>query len=373
MRVKEGWVLLFIFFSLLVPTIVVIVGEVTKNSSYSHISKYTLSTTPAPLRFDVIGDFGQLHSENLTDNQEPVISVAQAMQAQALQRSISFIIAVGDNSYPYAYSDFDQNIYKLMYDDFDIPGLKAKPWFLVLGNHDWEKNPEYEINANELYPMWNMPSHYYNFSLSIDRGYKVGFTFVDANIFLGSGSANASNEQYAWLTTVLQDQAEDPKTLWKIVSFHQPLWSPGFLHGDNEGLKTLLYGLFVQYQVDVLLTGHEHIMAHLASTTPGGKPQPLTPLPSGPFYCTYEEFAPFGEQTIWVQGEALHEVLQGAGGKELYETCTNKTTAMADLLYGYSQYGFCEVYVDSNVMEVRYFSWNETQPVYSFGIVSNIP
>lgn len=371
MRLKEGWVLFFVFLTLMVPTLIVIVGEVTQDVSYSDIKKFELSKTSAPLRFYVIGDFGDLDSTEPINNTEPVVLVSQSMQKHALVRPVSFILSVGDNSYPHAYSNFDQVIYKLMYHVFDIEGLKAKPWYLVLGNHDCMVNCDFEINSNRIYPMWNMPSNYYNFTVNIDAGYKVGFTFLDGVILIGN-NPNAIGEQYAWLHNVLNDQMNDTKVLWKVVTIHMPMWSPGQYHGDDETLKQSLYPILYKYKVDVVLAGHEHVMAHYASRIINNKPQAFIPLPNATFDCNLEEFAPYGTSSSWTQGEAMHEVLQGASGRELYETCPNKTTDMADLLFGFSTFGYSEIYIDHTVFSIDYYNLTVSKPLFSVRIKSKI-
>eukprot|EP00358_Blepharisma_japonicum_P003908 CAMPEP_0202955086 /NCGR_PEP_ID=MMETSP1395-20130829/51463_1 /ASSEMBLY_ACC=CAM_ASM_000871 /TAXON_ID=5961 /ORGANISM="Blepharisma japonicum, Strain Stock R1072" /LENGTH=63 /DNA_ID=CAMNT_0049671265 /DNA_START=774 /DNA_END=961 /DNA_ORIENTATION=+ len=58
------------------------------------------------------------------------------------------------------------------------------------------------------------------------------------------------------------------------------------------------------------------------------------PLPNSTFNCSKEEFVPYNRESFWIKGQGLHEIVQGAGGAELYELCPNKTTEMADLVYG---------------------------------------
>ena len=193
MRVKEGWVLFWLFIGLLVAPIIVIVCELSLPSDYSHIKKYQMSSHASPLRFHLIGDFGDLDTTTPINNTEPVIVVAEVMQAKSLIRPISMIVSVGDNLYPDAYSEFQQTLFELMYKTFNIKGLKGKPWYLVLGNHDVAISSDYEIDADSLYPMWNLPDHNFTLNIALSDKYQVGFTFIDANILIGNdeGAANS--------------------------------------------------------------------------------------------------------------------------------------------------------------------------------------
>jgi hypothetical protein len=369
MKAKEGWILLFLFLTLLVPPLVVIIGEVSGPTSYSTLDKYALNSVPGPIRFHLIGDFGDLKSTTPVNNSEPVKVVSEAMQKQAAMRPIDFIISAGDNSYPHAYANFDQTIYELMYKTFNVDSLSARPWYAVLGNHDCVQNPEYEINANELYPMWNMPSNYYNFTVDIGNSSLVGFTFLDGCILLG-GDVQEIAKQYDWLKGVLSEQASDSSVVWKVVTVHMPMWSPGDGHGDNEPLKKSLYPILAQYKVDLVLTGHEHVMAHYISFYENGQPQPYVPLPNVNYTCNTNLLENYGPATDWLQGQGMHEVLQGAGGRELYNVCPNKTTSMANLLYAWAEFGFCELYIDTERIQIDYFSISQDSPVFTVRIYS---
>ena len=45
----------------------------------------------------------------------------------------------------------------------------------------------------------------------------------------------------------------------KICFFHHPLYSHGKFHGSDVDVRASLEPLFVKYNVDVVLNGHEHV------------------------------------------------------------------------------------------------------------------
>jgi Calcineurin-like phosphoesterase len=375
MRVKEGSILFLFFILVLTPLLIVIIAEVSQDNSYENITRYPIELASSPLRFHVIGDFGDLAADDPINNTDPVIFVSDIMQRNAKERPISMIISVGDNTYNHAYAYFDQTAYNLMYNVFDKPTLQGKPWYLVLGNHDCEIDPMFEVEATKLYPMWNMPARYYNFSYPIDSGYYIGLTFLDGCILTNdpenSDNTDLSEAQYAWLRQVLSDQNNDPSILWKFVTVHMPLWSPGNGHGDSETLKQLLYPILYEYNVDLVLCGHEHIMAHYASMNANG-PQPYVPLPNINYTYSMDEYLPYNRASDWIQGQAIHEVLQGAGGRDLYQVCPYQTTAMADLLWTNPTFGFTEMYVDSSIIVIQYYNLTEPLPLYTVRINSKL-
>ena len=61
-------------------------------------------------------------------------------------------------------------------------------------------------------------------------------------------------EQIKWLAEELKASNDD----WKIVFFHHPLYSSGDRHGSDIQLRESLEPLFVQYNVSVVFTGHDH-------------------------------------------------------------------------------------------------------------------
>jgi predicted phosphodiesterase len=373
MKGKEGWVLVALFLVLMVPALIVIVAEVSRDKSYSHITKYKISDSEKPLRFHVVGDFGNIHSTDEIDGTEPVKFVAHAMKNQALKRPIDFILSAGDNSYPEAYADFDQHIYKLMYDIFQLEGIKAKPWYLVLGNHDCYDDPDYEVHANKLYPMWHMPHKYYHFTRDIDLGKKVGFVFLDGCALTGEGvpySNSSAVKQYKWLEDVLDEQMKDKDIVWKIVTVHMPLWSPGEYHGDNDILKLHLYPILFKYGVDLVISGHDHIMSYSISRYINGKAQPFVPKHDS-IACSFGSFFPFDHAVDWEQGQGMHQLLQGASGRELYKNCPDSVTPMADLMFTTSRYGFSEVYLDQSLIKIDYFDIEGDLPIFTTRILRN--
>ena len=61
-------------------------------------------------------------------------------------------------------------------------------------------------------------------------------------------------EQIKWLENELKTSGSN----WKIAVFHHPLYSSGDRHGSDLRLREVLEPLFLQYNVSVVLTGHDH-------------------------------------------------------------------------------------------------------------------
>jgi hypothetical protein len=86
---------------------------------------------------------------------------------------------------------------------------------------------------------------------SVDYG-PAHFILLDQYTSYTSGSA-----QYNWLKS---DLAATNK-VWKIVVMHEPGWSAGGGHSNNTTVQNTLEPLFEQYNVAMVLAGHNHYYA----------------------------------------------------------------------------------------------------------------
>ena len=68
-------------------------------------------------------------------------------------------------------------------------------------------------------------------------------------------STQLDPKQVQWLETTLRD-AKEP---WKIRYFHHPLYSNAARHGSSVDLRVILEPIFVQYGVNVVFSGHDHV------------------------------------------------------------------------------------------------------------------
>ena len=106
------------------------------------------------------------------------------------------------------------------------------------------------------------------------------------------------HDQFDWLHDTLEDAREELDPAWIIVYFHHPPYSWS-AHGDDAAVKDLWVPLFETYQVDLVVTGHEHVY------------QRTLPLWSGlPMSLHPSEYA-YREGTIYV--------VTGGGGRALYD------------------------------------------------------
>lgn len=131
--------------------------------------------------------------------------------------------------------------------------LHQVPLYPVFGNHDTETEeiwdrifaPPGEVSGNERY-------YSYRFANS-------AFIVVNTQESYSEGS-----QQYLWLETELHGAYEDPGVQHIFVAFHVPPYSSGS-YGNSESVQKHLVPLFVAYDVQAVMNGHDHNFQHLES------------------------------------------------------------------------------------------------------------
>lgn len=186
---------------------------------------FTLPNRSDSLKFAVLGDFGT--------GGRPEYDIASQMAALDSRFKLKIVVLVGDNLYgaegPKDFRRKFEDPYRLLLE----AGVK---FYAALGNHDPREERDYKL--------FNMEGRlYYSFR---EPKQKVRFFMLDTTYPVP--------EQIAWLEKELEDSHED----WKIAVFHHPLYSSGGRHGSDLKLRETLEPLFIQYNVSVVLAGHDH-------------------------------------------------------------------------------------------------------------------
>lgn len=177
------------------------------------------------LKFGVLGDFG-------TEGRAQYQLAAQMAKFYSGFK-LDLMVTVGDNLYgaerPQDFKDKFEVPYKPLLD----AGVK---FYAALGNHD--------DRAQRYYKPFNMDGKLY-YSLKAPHE-SVRFFMLD--------STYPVPEQIEWLEKELKSSRED----WKILVFHHPIYSSGGRHGSDLKLRQVLEPLFIKYNVQVVLSGHDH-------------------------------------------------------------------------------------------------------------------
>jgi hypothetical protein len=192
--------------------------------SVAALQDIPLPLEPGSVRFAVIGDNGT--------GETPEYDVGRQMAAARERFPFEFVIMLGDNMYGSQKPPDFVDKFERPYASILQAGV---PFYATHGNHD---NPN-----NRFYKGFNMGGQRY-------------YTFVQKNVrFVVFDSNLMDRQQLAWIEGTLKD-AQEP---WKICYFHHPLYSDAGRHGPDVELRVMLEPMLVQYGVNVVFSGHEHV------------------------------------------------------------------------------------------------------------------
>ncbi|MEQ1757563.1 MAG: metallophosphoesterase [Vicinamibacterales bacterium] len=186
--------------------------------------------TPLPnregsLKFAVLGDFG-------TGSR---VQYQLAEQLAKLNTTFRFNMAilVGDNLYGGQRPADFQRKFEIPYKPLLDTNVK---FYASLGNHD--------TRNQRFYKLFNMDGKLF-----------YSFKAPEQNVrFFALESSYPVPAQITWVKGELESSKED----WKIAFFHHPLYSSGEKHGSDTQLRDVLEPLFVQNNVSVVFSGHDH-------------------------------------------------------------------------------------------------------------------
>jgi len=211
----------------------------------------------------LIGDV-QIGSKNIDDDVNGWRDTLE--KAMQITPDAAFILSVGDhvqNS-----SSLDE------YDGFlSLPQLKNLPFVPTIGNHD-----------NDV-----LFSHHFNVP---NESPALGRTTAGANYYFVYGNTlymviNSNNPDYGQHKAFIRDAVKKhPKARWKIVIMHHSIYSPDIARDATLELRKNLVPIFDRYDIDVVLSGHDHIYVRTHFMRKNQTVQPLEKFPaqaSSPF------------------------------------------------------------------------------------------
>ncbi|GAA3652497.1 calcineurin-like phosphoesterase family protein [Lentzea atacamensis] len=137
------------------------------------------------------------------------------------------------------------------------------PWMVSLGNHEmesWYDNHGY----GGMRARFTMPDNAWDGSTCIYswRYLNVGLISLDGNDICYNSDANldyTEGKQQAWLKAQLEKFRGDETIDFIVVYCHQCTYSTSGNNGSEIGAQKRWAPLFDQYQVDLVLNGHNHV------------------------------------------------------------------------------------------------------------------
>ncbi|BBO87886.1 metallophosphoesterase family protein [Desulfosarcina ovata] len=159
----------------------------------------------------------------------------------------SFILSAGDQ--------VESSTSDSQYDGFFSPEeLTSVPFAPAIGNHDTSELYAYHFNvSNEIVPDGSTdPLGYTN------GGGDYWFTYGDT-LFMVLNTNNSSALSHDEF--MAQAIEANPTAKWRVVVFHHSIYSSARHVDDVNDLRTSMYPVIDQYDIDVVLSGHDHFYA----------------------------------------------------------------------------------------------------------------
>lgn len=170
------------------------------------------------------------------------------------------------------------------------------PYMLTLGNHENET-----VTLGTEKKRVGYISYLARFALPGGEQW-YAFDYGHARFVAFNSDDYTNPEQLVWLEKTLTDAQRNPVISWVIVLQHHPLYGSSKGRDNNTKLIEKMAPLYDKYKVDLVLCGHDH---HYERQFPlrGGRP-------------TTDKL------TDYRKGEGTLYMIQGGGGKSLYDFTT---------------------------------------------------
>ncbi|KAI3463560.1 hypothetical protein Pfo_020223 [Paulownia fortunei] len=216
--------------------------------------------------FLAVGDWGRKGAFNQS-------AVAHMMGEVGAKLGIDFVVSTGDNFYMDGLTGVNDPAFALSFSKIYTARSLQKPWYSVLGNHDYHGNVEAQLSPllKKRDRRWNCQRSY------IVRAGFVHIFFVDTSPFVNNYfGKNSPANKFNWKGILPRDRylsnlLKDLKTairssnaIWKIVVGHHPIRSIGF-HGDTRELLHQLLPILQANKIPMYINGHEHCLQHISN------------------------------------------------------------------------------------------------------------
>ncbi len=207
---------------------------------------YDLIDDTKPLRFLVVGDTGS--------GSDAQYFVAEALEERCKQHDYQGLILLGDNFYMHGVDSVtDPQWDSKMFRPYGSPCLSKLVIYAILGNHDYQGNPDAQIKMHRLNKRFYMPRRFY----SVDFGKTVKFVMADSNF------PDRCYMDDSCMIDFVDSELENSSSSWNIVLAHHPFETSSKKYPNPKfAYRFLFRDSICQGQADVYFSGHSHHLEH---------------------------------------------------------------------------------------------------------------
>lgn len=266
-------------------------------------------------------------------------------------KSSDFIVHTGD---VVEWSNRENEWTNMLHKNYSY--LSTIPVMAISGNHE----TTYQAGNKETYKHFN---HNIPVQTDTNKGYfysfvygNVKFIMLNTNRLTGT---KLTDDQYEWLISELENNT----ATWTFVAMHNPMYSVG-VYGSNPernqicvGLREQLHNIFVEYGVDVVLQGHDHLISKTHTLGLNGD-------------RIAQETREIDGTTYAVSNGGVIYVMSGTGGVQTRSVYLTNNALTYDIALDSQKRSWSEFTVDGNKLTVKiryatsatdavdYRSWN---------------
>jgi hypothetical protein len=225
-----------------------------------------LAAQGAPCHLLAVGDYGVMFKDIA---RQQAVANGMAAYARKTQVDLTAMLMLGDNFYGgLSGKGVRSPRWRTNLEDMYPAATYPCPMYAVLGNHDYNDEPERatvaaELNYRKANPAsrWTLPAKWYRLELPKNNPLAT-FLMIDTDFVYNDEkmlTAEETARQFDWLKGELVKPRTTP---WLFVVGHHPVFSTG-MHGDTPMLVEQLDPLLTAHKVDLYLSGHDHDLQHL--------------------------------------------------------------------------------------------------------------
>ena len=215
------------------------------------------------LSFIAMGDWGRQGEFN-----QRAVAAQMAKVAQSLD--VAFVLALGDNFYPNGVQSVNDPQWRTSFEDVYTAHALHVDWYVALGNHDYDGNPQAQVDYSHVSRRWRLPARYYAFREKVADGVDAEFFVLDTSPFITESGGERQKRPVPHVDTTAQrvwlDSALTASTAkWKFIVGHHPVYGHR-LYPVTVEMERLLLPRFAKHDVAAYISGHEHRLQHIVPT-----------------------------------------------------------------------------------------------------------
>jgi hypothetical protein len=197
----------------------------------------------------VFGDWGSGNADQM--------AVAALLERLCVERSADAVLSMGDNFYPEGVRSVDDPMWQTRWRDvYSTPCLKGVPFYLALGNHDYqgEGDPGAQIRYSRVEPgHWVMPAR----SFTVTFGNLLTVSNIDSNF------PDKCGLPFLCSLDGLEQSLARSRSTWRIAMGHHPALSGGKYVRLKPYARRTIPGFLCDNRFDAYFSGHEHAFFHI--------------------------------------------------------------------------------------------------------------